>query len=182
VKVGQLATEHLIALGHRRIGHLRGADVTLAANRFEGYKQALAAHKIQLNEKLVRHCGFLESDGYQAMRTWIAKGSLPSAVFAANDPAAIGAMQALEEAGIKVPNDIAVLGAGNIHYGDRLSVPLTTVTWDKTSMGQQAAQLLLTLLGNNVNAEINGKRGRLICEPELVVRKSCGANRKPPAT
>jgi LacI family transcriptional regulator len=178
VKVGRLATEHLIALGHRRIGHLRGTSVAVAADRFEGYKQALAAHKIRHDEKLVRDCGFFESDGYQAMRAWIAEAAVPSAVFAANDPAAIGAMQALEEARIRVPNDTAIVGAGNIHYGDRLSVPLTTVTWDKTRMGQQAARLLLTLLGSEADAEVNGRRGRIICEPELVVRKSCGANRK----
>jgi LacI family transcriptional regulator len=178
VKVGQLATEHLIGLGHRRIGHLRGTEVAVAIDRLEGYKQALARHKIRFDEKLVRDCGFFEDDGYEAMRAWIAEGAVPPAIFAANDPAAIGAMRAMEEAGMRIPDDTVVVGAGNIHYGDRLSVPLTTVTWDKTSMGQQAARLLLGLLGRETDAAANGRRARLICEPELVVRKSCGASRK----
>jgi LacI family transcriptional regulator len=179
VRVGRLATEHLISLGHRRIGHLRGNDVALAADRFEGYKQALAAHKIRLDEKLVRDCGFLEGDGYRAMRAWIAQGTVPPAVFAANDPSAIGAIGAIEEAGMRVPEDVAVAGAGDIHYGDRLRVPLTTVTWDKTQMGHQAAHLLLNLLGAETDAAVNGNRGRVVCEPALVMRKSSGAGQKP---
>jgi LacI family transcriptional regulator, galactose operon repressor len=178
VKVGLLATGHLINLGHRRIGHLRGADVAVAADRFEGYKQALAENNIRYDERLVRSCGFFESDGYNAMRAWIAEGTVPSAVFAANDPAAIGAMHAFDEAKIRVPEDTAIVGAGNIHYGDMLRVPLTTVTWDKTKMGQQAATLLLGLLRSESDATTNGRRGRIICEPELVVRKSCGADKK----
>ncbi len=178
VKVGQLATEHLIGLGHRPVGHLRGTEVAVAIDRFDGYKQALAKHQIRFDEKLVRDCGFFESDGYRAMRAWIAEGTVPTAVFAANDPAAIGAIRAMEEAGMRVPDETAVVGAGNVHYGDMLRVPLTTVTWDKTRMGQQAAHLLLNLLGRETDAAVNGQRGRLICEPELVVRKSCGASKK----
>lgn len=108
------------------------------------------------------------------MRAWIAEGAVPSAIFAANDPSAIGAIGAIEEAGMRVPEDVAVVGAGDIHYGDRLSVPLTTVTWDKTRMGQQAAHLLLNMLGREADAALNGKKERVICEPELVARKSCG--------
>ncbi len=177
MRVGMLATEHLINLGHRRIGHLRGADVAVAIDRLKGYKQALAEHKIRFDEKLVRVCGFFESNGYQAMRAWIAEGIVPPAVFAVNDPAAIGAMHALEEAGIKVPDEVAVVGAGNIHYADMLRVPLTTVTWDKTKMGQQAAHLLLNALERERNGQLGQKGRNIIVEPELVVRKSCGAGK-----
>src|SRR5262249_33542394 len=145
----------------------------------EGYKQALAAHRIRLDEALIRECGFFESDGYQAVRVWIGEGSIPPAIFAANDPAAIGAIQALEEAGLNVPGDTAIVGAGNIHYGDRLSVPLTTVTWDKKSMGQQASRLLLSLINSEAPRGSVPTR-RVICEPELVVRRSCGARSKTP--
>jgi LacI family transcriptional regulator len=175
VRVGRLATEHLIKLGHRRIGHLRGPDVKTATDRFEGYRQALAPHNLRFDESLVRDCGFFESDGYEAMRAWIKSGKLPTAIFAANDPAAIGAMNALREAGIEVPDQIAIVGAGNIHYGDMLSVPLTTVSWNKTEMGQQAAQLLIGMIGRDKTATRNGKAQQIIIEPELIVRKSCGA-------
>ena len=116
-------------------------------------------------------CGFTEADGYRAMKEWIRNGDLPSAIFAANDPAAIGAMNAIAEAGLKIPEDIAIVGGGNIHYGDMLRVPLTTVAWSTAEMGQAAARLVIDL--------VEGKRGikeqHVIVEPELVVRASCGA-------
>jgi LacI family transcriptional regulator len=104
------------------------------------------------------------------MQRWIGKGDLPTAIFASNDPAAIGAMAAVNEAGLKVPNDIAFVGAGNIHYGDMLSVPLTTVSWSKSAMGQEAANLLLELIGGKKKA-----RRQITIPPELIIRRSCGA-------
>ena len=171
VKVGSLATEHLLGLGHRRVGHLKGTVASTAALRFAGYKNALAKHQVAFEGSLVRDCGFTEADGYRAMKEWIRNGSLPSAIFAANDPAAIGAMNAIAEAGLKIPEDIAIVGGGNIHYGDMLRVPLTTVAWSTAEMGQAAARLVIDL--------VEGKRGikeqHVIVEPELVVRASCGA-------
>jgi LacI family transcriptional regulator len=165
VQVGILATQHLITLGHRRIGHMRGPDVSTALKRLQGYKEALSKTKLK---PVVRDCGFTETEGYTAMRKWIAAGDLPTAIFAANDPAAIGAMAAANEAGLKVPADIAFVGAGSIHYGDMLRVPLTTVSWSKAEMGQAAARLLLELLDGK-------KRNRIITvPPELLIRQSSG--------
>jgi LacI family transcriptional regulator len=171
VKVGSLATEHLLSLGHRRVGHLKGTVASTAALRFEGYRKALARHHVAFDSDLVRECGFTEPDGYRAMKEWMRNGNLPSAIFAANDPAAIGAMSAIAEAGLNIPEDIAIVGGGNIHYGDMLRVPLTTVAWSTAEMGQAAARLVIDL--------VEGKRGtkeqHVIVEPELVVRASCGA-------
>jgi LacI family transcriptional regulator len=165
VQVGKLATQHLIKLGHRKIGHLRGPDVSTAVKRLQGYREAISKAKLKA---LVRDCGFTEADGYAAMQKWIAAGDLPSAVFAANDPAAIGAMAAANEAGLNVPEDIAFVGAGSIHYGDMLRVPLTTVSWSKAEMGQAAASLLLELIGGK-------KSNRTITvAPELLIRQSSG--------
>jgi LacI family transcriptional regulator len=176
MRAGMLVTEHLIRLGHRRIGHLRGPDVSVARDRLAGYQQALAAHKIRYDEKLVRACGFFESNGYDAMRAWIQAGTYPAAIFAANDPAAIGALRALTEAKIKVPREVAVVGAGAIHYGDLLRIPLTTVDWDKTELGQQAARLLIGLI--EAKGQKNGAPQSVIVQPQLVVRQSCGAPSK----
>lgn len=170
VKVGKLATEHLISLGHRRIGHLQGDASSVSMDRFEGYKQALAKHKIRFNRSLVRHCGLLEAEGYKAMREWIADGDLPTAVFAVNDPVALGVMRALEEAGLRAGEDIALVGAGNIHYSDMLRIPLTTVSWSRGEMGQQAARLLIQMIESNGVPSV--KIPKVVLPPELVVRKS----------
>jgi LacI family transcriptional regulator len=173
VKVGELATEHLIKLGHKRIGHLRGTTTSTSKERLEGYKQALSRYGIAFDKKLVHECGLMESDGYRAMKTWLKSGNHPTAVFAVNDPAAIGAMQAMTEAGIRIGEDIAIVGGGNIHYGDMLRVPLTTVSWSRGEMGQVAARLLIQLIeGSNGDAT----HQKVILSPSLVVRKSCGAD------
>src|SRR5882724_48016 len=172
VQVGILATEHLIRTAHRRIGHLRGPEVSTALKRFDGYNQALAKHGLSRDRNLVRQCGYTEPDGYEAMSSWVKERKVPRAVFAANDPAAIGAMAALNDAGLRIPEDVALVGGGNIHYGDMLKVPLTTVSWSTSEMGQLASRLLIDL--------INGKKKRvkkthLIVKPELIIRQSCGA-------
>ena len=172
VRVGVLATEHLIALGHRRIGHLRGTSASTSQGRLEGYKQAMSKARLRIEKSFIHDCGFTEADGRAAMQQWIANGNLPTAIFAANDPAAIGAMAALSDAGLDVPNDVAIVGAGNIHYGDMLRVPLTTVSWSTAAMGQAAAQLLLELIAGK------NKPRRVIIPPELVVRRSCGAKKQ----
>jgi LacI family transcriptional regulator, galactose operon repressor len=166
VHVGVLATEHLIQLGHRRVGHLRGPNVSTSLKRFDGYQQAMKKARLK---PLSRDCGFTEREGYTAMRKWIAAGDLPSAIFAANDPAAIGAMQAMNDAGLKVPDDVAFVGAGSIHYGDMLRVPLTTIAWSTAEMGQAAAKLLLELIDGKKKART------IIVPPKLVIRRSSGA-------
>ena len=173
VLAGRLATEHLIKLGYRSIGHLRGTGVSVANDRFEGYQQALQAYGIRFDQSLVRNCGLFERSGHETMRAWIAEGNLPRAIFAVNDPTAIGAMSALYEAGINVPEEVAICGAGAIHYGALLRVPLTTVDWDLSEMGQQAARLLIeTIEGGKAK---NGEQRNAVVKPELVVRSSCGA-------
>ena len=172
VQVGVLATEHLLNLGHQRIGHLRGTTTSTSKERLEGYKTALSRKGIVLDKSLVRECGLMEADGYRAMKAWIKDGDLPTAIFCVNDPAAIGAMQALTEAGVKIGEDIAIVGGGNIHYGDMLRVPLTTVSWSRTEMGQAAARLLIQSIESN-----NGDAGqqKVILSPSLIVRQSCGS-------
>ena len=174
VKVGMLATEHLINVGYEQIGHLRGGATTVADDRYEGYRRALKKHRRSFDRSLVRDSGFLESDGYETMRRWIARGAVPRAIFAGNDPAAIGAIRALDEAGRRVPEDVALVGAGDIHYGDMLKVPLTTVGWNTLEMGKQAARLIIEMIeGSGDGAQPSA--GSNYAEPELIVRKSCGA-------
>jgi LacI family transcriptional regulator len=178
VQVGMLATEHLVGLGHRRIGHLRGTAASTAEGRFEGYRRALEKHGLASDETLVRDCGFTEREGYEATREWLAEGSVPGAIFAVNDPTAIGAMQALEEAGLRVGLDVALVGGGNIHYADMLRIPLTTVSWSRSEMGQQAARLLIQLIEGGAPPR---KKQQIVLPPELIVRDSSGAGPGPRA-
>ena len=175
IEVGLIGTEHLINLGHREIGHLRGTTTSTSKKRLEGYKRALAKHKIDFDKSLGRDCGLMESDGYRVMNAWIQDGNLPKAIFAVNDPTAIGAMQALHEPGIRVGKDIAIVGGGNIHYGDMLRVPLTTVSWSRGEMGQSAMRLLIQLIEGDGKDTADQK---VILSPALIVRESCGANMK----
>ena len=171
-EVGVLATEYLIKLGHKRIGHLKGTTTSTSKERLDGYKQALSRNGIAFNKLLVKDCGLMESEGYMAMKAWINEGDLPTAIFAVNDPTAIGAMQAMDEAGIQPGEDIAMIGSGNIHYGDMLRVPLTTVSWSRGEMGQSAMRLLVQMIEGNNRDAANQK---VILSPSIVVRKSCGA-------
>jgi LacI family transcriptional regulator len=173
VEVGRLATSHLIGLGHRRVGHLRGHASSVSQDRFEGYKRALAENGLRLDESLVRPCGHFPSEGYLAMQAWLKAGGVPGAVFVVNDQAALGAVQAIEAASLRVGSDIAIVGAGNVTYGEMLRVPLTTVTWARSLMGEQAATLLIQL----IQGELPGTGSRNVVLPlELIVRNSCGAN------
>ena len=172
VEVGRLATSHLIGLGHRRVGHLRGDASSVSRDRFEGYKQALAENRLSYDDSLVRACGFLESEGYSAMQAWFREGEVPGAIFVVNDQAAIGVMQAISAAGLSVGRDVAIVAAGNQPYSDLLRVPLTTVSWAKTEMGEQAARLLIQL----INGEPPTAKARnVVLPPEIIVRESCGA-------
>src|SRR5207237_3786591 len=112
-------------------------------------------------------------EGYKAMSAWIKEGSAPAAIFAANDPAAIGAMSAISETNLAIPDDIALVGGGNIHYGDMLKVPLTTVSWSTLEMGRAAADLLVEA----VEGKTRRREQHIIVDPELVVRESCGAKK-----
>ena len=113
----------------------------------------------------------MESDGYKAMKKLLAQSPRIDAVFAANDPAAIGAMKAIWEAGLRVPEDIAIVGVGNIALSDLLRVPLTTVSWSREEQGRQAAELILDRIGPHPSSM---KMRRIIIPPQLVVRRSSG--------
>jgi LacI family transcriptional regulator len=169
-RVGRLATDHLIASGRRAIAHITGPRIVHARRREKGYRHALRAHGRKVNPEWVVHGGFMEADGYQAMTRLLSLRPRIDAVFASNDPAAIGAMKAIWDAGLRVPEDIAVIGVGNIAHGDLLRVPLTTVSWSRDEQGRQSAALLLDRIGPNPSAAFRN----VIIPPQLVVRQSCG--------
>jgi LacI family transcriptional regulator len=166
--VGNLATTHLIQQGCRRIAHLRGPNIGLAAKRLNGYRAALKKHKMKAPANYVVEAGFQDQTGYDAMKQLLKTNPRPDGVFCYNDPVAIGAMKALLEAGLRVPEDVAVVGAGNVHYSDALAVPLTTIDQKTREIGARAAELLL----HQIESKRPPRAAKILFVPELVPRKS----------
>lgn len=166
--IGELATEHLIQLGRRRIAHLRGPDLGIADGRLAGFRSAIERHGIQLPSHFIVDAGYDDVSGYRAMQKFLADGAIPDGVFCFNDPIAIGAMKAIFEAGLRVPEDIAVVGAGNVHYSDALAVPLTTVDQGTHEIGVRAAELLL----EQISAKEVVQPKTVLVQPRLIVRQS----------
>lgn len=166
--IGRLATEHLIAQGCRRIAHLQGPGKGIAAARLRGYRSALRTAKLRIRPGYIVQASYGDMSGYEAMRQLLRNQPLPDGVFCYNDPVAIGAMKAIMDAGLSVPGDIAVVGAGNVHYSDVLAVPLTTIDQGTHQVGKQAAELLIE--------QIESKRTlnprKVLILPRLVIRQS----------
>jgi LacI family transcriptional regulator len=170
VMVGRLATSHLLEQGRRAIAHIMGPPIAHAKRRAEGYRAALEQHRIRARPEWIVRGGFMDGNGYGAMKKLLALKPRVDAVFAANDPSAIGAMKAIWDAGLRVPEDIAVVGAGEIALGDLLRVPLTTVSWSRDEQGKQAAQLLLDRIGPEPSERFHS----VVIPPKLIVRQSSG--------
>lgn len=163
-------TEHLIKLGHRRIAHLSGPpDSALYRDRFNGYIAALQASGIPVDLKLVRYCPSSIMGGYEQMEPLLALDDPVTAVFAAGDVMAIGAMKALKKAGRRVPEDCAVAGFDDIELSSIWEPSLTTIRQPKFKMGQQAFLKLLKLMRKEPMLFVQD-----ILPYELVIRESCG--------
>ena len=167
--IGRLAAEHLIARGCRRIAHIAGPQTAPGAGRLNGYRKALAAAGIEAPESFVVFASD-DASGYEAALRLLRLTLRPDGIFGYNDPVAAGAMKAVLENGIRIPADIKVIGAGNVHYSDLLRVPLSTVDQASTAIGRQAAEILMKV--------ITSKRKKtpqmVLIEPTLVARESTG--------
>ncbi len=165
--IGRLATRHLIERGCRRIAHLAGPEPNPGSGRLRGYRAALAEAGLSLPAAYVAPARD-DASGYEATRGLLALEPRPDAIFGYNDPTAAGAMKAILEAGIRIPEEIKVIGAGNVHYSDLLRVPLSTVDQASARIGQQAAEMLVKAIG------AKRKRPPAVhwIEPALVARES----------
>jgi LacI family transcriptional regulator len=141
--VGEIATEHLIACGCRSIAHIGGPTIGTAIGRLEGYRKALGRHGLACSGALVIAGECEDSGGHKAMCQLLSRKERPDGVFCFNDPVAAGALKAILNAGLRIPEDIAVIGVGNVHYSDQLRVPLSTVDQSSALVGRIAAELLL---------------------------------------
>jgi LacI family transcriptional regulator len=172
VGAARIAVDHLARLGHSRIGTITGPlNVCSGADRLEGYRQAMEAHRLPVSDSLIVEGDFSEESGMAAARRLLSVGV--TAIFAASDIMAVGALKVIREAGLRVPQDVALVGFDDMPIAAALQPALTTVRQPVEQMGAMAADLLLGLL----DCPPVGRPPPqvLILPTKLIVRESCGA-------
>jgi len=165
---GYLATQYLIGLGHRNIGHITGPyNTTAALDRIKGYKKALLNYRIPFNKQYIGEGDFRIKGGYQVMNQFLQLTNSPTAVFTANDLLAVGAIEAIRENGYDVPADFSIVGFDDIRLASYLSPPLTTIRQPMVEMGSLAITKLLERIEHKLSHQ------NILIQPELIERKSC---------
>ena len=166
--LGALATGHLIDQGCKRIAHIRGPQNGTGTARLKGYRRALTKRGITIRPEYIVSGQYGDNTGYEAMRELLKLDPRPDGVFCYNDPVAAGAVKAVLEAGLGVPEDIAIIGAGNVHYSDLLRVPLSTIDQGSSTIGETAAELLCECMESKTQAQMK----RIFVPSRLVIRDS----------
>ena len=172
VRGAMTAVEHLLALGHRRIGMITNAPLAYAASRqrLEGYRRALEEAGLSYEEAWVRQGNFDEESGYAAIRELLALHKPPTAVFIASDMVAMGALRALHEERVSVPEEMAVVGFDDITAARFITPALTTIHVPTFGLGWSAAELLIRIIDEDRPWDMQVR-----LDTELVVRETCGA-------
>ena len=163
------ATNYLLKIGRKRIGFMAGRRGLLATDaRLAGYLQAFSEKRVGQNEKLLSFGDWTRVSGQKQMRSLLNSGEKPDAVFCANDLLAIGAMETIKKAGLKIPDDIAVVGFDDIELSSLVQPRLTTVNQPQEKIAEIACNLLLDRIERNESEEPK----EILLEPELIIRES----------
>ncbi|HEY3473496.1 MAG TPA: LacI family DNA-binding transcriptional regulator, partial [Anaerolineales bacterium] len=166
-----LATEHLISLGHRRIGYINGPENWHTCRaRLSGYQDTLARSNMVFDESLVQPGDWEMESGYASAKKLVEQSEHPTAIFAANDAMALGAIYAIQDAGLRVPDDVAVVGYDNRNFTKTVRPRITTVSMPVIEMGGVAAELLLKQI-----AEGRKEEEEIKVKGQLIIRETCGA-------
>jgi LacI family transcriptional regulator len=170
----QRLVEHLISLGHRRIGFIvEGDDVSTARDRRRGYESALTAADIPLDPALVVEAAVDPRGGADGMGRLLGLDDTPTAVFTVNNLVAVGAIEAVRSAGMEVPDDIALVCFDDIEYASRLYPFLTAMEQPAETFGTLSTQLLVERIAG-LAAE---RRREIVLSPNFIIRRSCGARK-----
>ena len=173
---GFLAVEHLIRLGHKRIGLIGGSsDSSVGFERVEGGRKALVSYGLTGLDDYFLDGDFLKDSGYQGGERFLKMSEPPTAIFAANDYMALGAYQLMVERGLMIPEDIALIGFNDIEFTAWIGIQLTTVGQKKFEMGEIATK---TLVEKVEAGEAKAPTKEVFLKPELIIRKSCGFHLK----
>ena len=166
------ATNHLIKLGHRNIGFMSGGQVTWTAKkRTQGFIEALQEAEIPFEKSQIQGDDFTFESGYEAMRALCSLPTPPTAVLASNYDTTLGAIQYISDHGLKIPDDIAIVGFDDTPWMSAFNPPLTVVDQHPVHIGMTAAELLLARI-----KDPQRPLQQVVLEADLIVRKSCGAN------
>jgi LacI family transcriptional regulator len=161
------AVSHLISLGHRRIGLINGQlQMESALARRDGYKQALLEHGLAIDSDLMVEGFYSQPAAYQAMHALLDLPQPPTAIFAASDGMAVGALNAIRDRGLRVPDDVAVVGYDDLTLADQSTPPLTTVRQPVQEMSEHAVRLLIEQIRGD------GGAGSVRLSAKLIVRES----------
>ena len=169
----ETAMDHLIKLGHHRIAFISGPmKLASARMRYKAFMESTARDHLDDNPRLIEEGNHRVDGGQSAMQKILASGARPTAVLASNDLTAIGAMGAIAEAGLRVPEDISVVGYDDIQLSAFTMPPLTTVRLPRAEIANAAFHALLNAKQNNDSAPVQGEEHMVL--PNLVARKSTG--------
>lgn len=167
-------TQHLIDHGYKKIAHLKGPQgLSIGKKRLQGYREAMKEHQLEIADEWILESGLQEKSGYEAMKKLLDLPEVmrPRAVFAVNDPAAFGAIEAIRERGLTIPDDIAIVGFSDDIRAELLPVPLTTVSQPAYEVGKKAAETLLSIINGDKIPEQD-----IQVLTELRIRSSCGTH------
>lgn len=165
--------EHLVALGHQSIGLISGpGGCGSSATQREAYRRVLSAHGLAVREELIVEGDYLQTGGYRGMRALLDRPGRPTAVMAGNDLMALGAIRAVFEAGLRVPEDVAMVGINDVPIAEYTWPPLTTVRQLIHEMGSQAARMILAVIDGQTPDP-----PQVFLPTSLVVRASSGGRR-----
>ncbi|WP_171652334.1 LacI family DNA-binding transcriptional regulator [Paenibacillus foliorum] len=168
----ELSVKHLVTLGYRNIAYIGGdLKISTAHERWEGFQYGMTEQGLEVNASLVFHGDYTIESGYKHAKKMISvQKRLPDAICAASDMIAFGAIKALRESSIRVPEDIAVMGNDNNPYSENFIVPLSTIDHLKYDMGKMAMESLF----ERIEGKERGIDRQIILNPSLVARVSCG--------
>ncbi|MFS3930419.1 LacI family DNA-binding transcriptional regulator [Priestia flexa] len=164
-------TEHLIRLGHSKIAHITGPmNVILSRDRLKGFQQAMNSHSLPVEPTYIQEGDFSLESGYHQMIKLLSLENPPTSVFVFNDEMALGSIKAVKDSGMKVPDDIAVVGFDNLNMSSIIEPNITTIDQPKYEIGNKAMELLLQLINGK---EI--KKKKIVLKDEILIRESCGS-------
>ncbi len=167
---GYKATKYLIDKGRKRIAHIGGTkNLLISHERYNGYVQALQEAGLPVDKRLVVWSGFHEENGAKAIKQILKRGEPPDAVFAVNDPVALGAMTVLKQRGLKIPRDVSVVGFSNNPISAFVDPPLTTIEQPAYQMGMEAIKALLEQVQNGEEPPEDKK---IVLKTKLIIRSS----------